>query len=106
MIHLNECHFIVVYFADAFNHLQDQRGQLLSLNVTKSLVQVSISREAVEFVLDELNVTKFIEKLEERQFGVDELFWGTLNADNALQLPGGFTRNCLVNDTKVFMATR
>uniref|UniRef100_A0AC34GYC6 Nucleotide-diphospho-sugar transferase domain-containing protein n=1 Tax=Panagrolaimus sp. ES5 TaxID=591445 RepID=A0AC34GYC6_9BILA len=91
---------------DAFNQLKDGSGQLFALNLTKSLVQVSISREAVDFVLDELNVFKFIEKIEEKKFGVDELFWGTLNADEALQLPGGYTQNCIVNDTKVFMATR
>uniref|UniRef100_A0A7E4VVT0 Glycosyltransferase family 92 protein n=1 Tax=Panagrellus redivivus TaxID=6233 RepID=A0A7E4VVT0_PANRE len=95
-----------LYKHDQFNRLQTSSGALPTLHVTKSLVQVSISRDAVDFVFEELNVDRLVRRLEQRHFGVDELFWGTLNADDGLQLPGGFTQKCLVKRSKVYMATR
>ncbi|KAE9554780.1 hypothetical protein FO519_001977 [Halicephalobus sp. NKZ332] len=79
---------------------------LHSLNITKSLVQVSISREAVNYVFDELNVDVFIKQLELKEFGVDELFWATLNTDEVVNLPGGFMRKHLIQNNQTYMATR
>lgn len=91
---------------EELNSKKDGNGQLLSLNLTKSFVHVSISRAAVEFVLTQMNVEKFIAKMEEGGYGVDELFWGTLNSNDEIGLPGGFTQHCLKKGKRVSLITR
>uniref|UniRef100_A0AC34QT13 Uncharacterized protein n=1 Tax=Panagrolaimus sp. JU765 TaxID=591449 RepID=A0AC34QT13_9BILA len=86
----------------AFNDIHHSKN----LELTKSLVQVSISRAAVDFVFDELNVELFIRQLERKGFGVDELFWATLNVDETINLPGGFTRQCLEQNFSSKTSTR
>ena len=86
--------------------LLEELNTLHSLNITKSLVQISISHEAVDFVFDELNVDRFIKQLESKSFGVDELFWATLNTDDVVNLPGGFTKKFLTKDNQTYMTTR
>lgn len=48
----------------------------------------------VNFMISELDLTKFLLQLE-GLFGVDELFIATINADDNLKAPGGFTYECL-----------
>ncbi|KAE9546927.1 hypothetical protein FO519_009861, partial [Halicephalobus sp. NKZ332] len=79
---------------------------LESIKVTKSLAQVSISREAVDYVFDELNFHSLIRKLELKQFGVDETFWATLNTNDILNLPGGFTTKFIEQKIRNYMVAR
>ncbi|KAE9546556.1 hypothetical protein FO519_010232 [Halicephalobus sp. NKZ332] len=76
------------------------------IKVTKSLVQVSISREAVDYVFENLNVGPLIKQLELKVFGIDKLFWGTLNSNEIINLPGGFTRKYLEHKIPTYMITR
>lgn len=61
----------------------------------RSSVQTAFSREAVDYILTKLNVTKLIQIIEEGVYGVDEIFSATLNANEIIGLPGGFTTQCL-----------
>ncbi|KAE9547055.1 hypothetical protein FO519_009733 [Halicephalobus sp. NKZ332] len=79
---------------------------LRPLRITKSLVQVSISRAAVDYVFDKLNIGPFVKKLELKGYGVDELFWATLNANEVVNLPGGFTRKYLTRKIQTYTVTR
>lgn len=70
------------------------------LRHTKSLDLVSISRAAIRFVIDKLNLDCFIDLLEQGIYAMDELFFSTLNT-NLIDFPGGYTPACLENE-KIF----
>ncbi|KAE9547388.1 hypothetical protein FO519_009402 [Halicephalobus sp. NKZ332] len=91
----------------ALDLFKDKRlNTLESIKVTKSLVQVSISREAVDYVFENLNVGPLIKRLELKEYGVDETFWATLNSNEIINLPGGFTTEYLEKKIRNYMVTR
>ena len=45
-------------------------------------------------MLNELNLTKFLAQLENGMYAVDEQLLSTLQADDEIQTPGGFTQKC------------
>jgi hypothetical protein len=57
--------------------------------------QVALSREAVNFMMEELNLNRLLDAFEWNAHGVDEQLMGTLNSNDAIDLPGGFTLQCL-----------
>lgn len=61
---------------------------------TKGYISCSLTRAFVDFILNQLNLTVFIEQQEKTRFGGDEIYIPTLNAADALRAPGGFTRYC------------
>lgn len=61
----------------------------------KSLAQVALSREAVDYMFDELNLGTLMDALEWDVHGVDEQLMGSLNSNDAIDLPNGFTLQCL-----------
>lgn len=65
------------------------------LHLAKSLVQVSVSRPMVEFMLHELDLTGVIKNFDWNKYGIDELLFGSLNSADAVDAPGGFTSYCL-----------
>ncbi|KAI1728348.1 core-2/I-Branching enzyme domain-containing protein [Ditylenchus destructor] len=69
-------------------------GTLKALYHTKSLNLVVLARRSVQFVLEELRLDTFIDRLEKSKYGMDEVFFSTLNT-NLLDFPGGFTTECL-----------
>uniref|UniRef100_A0AC34Q2C1 Uncharacterized protein n=1 Tax=Panagrolaimus sp. JU765 TaxID=591449 RepID=A0AC34Q2C1_9BILA len=75
--------------------MKNAKDEPLALIPTSSLVQVSVSRAAVDYMLDELDLTTYIQTIERGFYGFDELFMATLNANPELGLPGGFTNDCI-----------
>ena len=71
----------------------------------KSNFQSSISRAMVDFMLNELNLTKYMAQ-QEGHFAIDELFLSTLQATDELNSPGGFTHACLDRKIEVYHVTR
>lgn len=65
------------------------------LQFAKSLAQVALSREAVDYMLDEMNLDTLMDALEWDVHGVDEQLIGTLNSNDAVEMPNGFTLQCL-----------
>uniref|UniRef100_A0A7E4W6G7 Core-2/I-Branching enzyme n=1 Tax=Panagrellus redivivus TaxID=6233 RepID=A0A7E4W6G7_PANRE len=61
---------------------------------TKAAMQASVSREAVEYILNELDLSTFLETLSEIYYASDEYLWATLSCNDNFELPGGFTREC------------
>ncbi|KAI6208585.1 hypothetical protein M3Y96_00130700 [Aphelenchoides besseyi] len=61
----------------------------------KSLAQVSVSRAAIDFMLNDMNLNRLLSAIEWNTYGTDELLMGTLNSHDAVDLPGGFTLQCL-----------
>ena len=68
--------------------------------------QVAVSRAAVDFLVAELNVDGFIRELEKAEYGMDEDFLSTLNSNDAVRLPGGFTTRCIERGVQVSSITR
>ncbi|KAI6186012.1 Beta-1,3-galactosyl-O-glycosyl-glycoprotein beta-1,6-N-acetylglucosaminyltransferase 3 [Aphelenchoides besseyi] len=64
------------------------------LPLTKSMVFVSLSREMVDFLINEINLPNVINNFEWKAYGVDEQLIGSLNAADAVDVPGGYTRHC------------
>jgi hypothetical protein len=76
------------------------------MNWAKGYVECSLSREMVDFMLLELNLTKFMYQLEANPFGIDEIMVPTLQVTDALNVPGGFTHACLDKGIDVAHITR
>uniref|UniRef100_A0A7E4VIJ2 Beta-1,3-galactosyl-O-glycosyl-glycoprotein beta-1,6-N-acetylglucosaminyltransferase 4 n=1 Tax=Panagrellus redivivus TaxID=6233 RepID=A0A7E4VIJ2_PANRE len=76
------------------NETRNQLAEPNQLQITKSLVEVSLSREAADYIIDVLNTSTLIENLEKSKYGMDEHFISTLNSNEGLDLPGGFTTKC------------
>jgi hypothetical protein len=53
-----------------------------------------------------MNLEKLLDGLEQGTYGVDELLMGTLNANDAIDIPGGFTLQCLRKGVEVGAFTR
>ena len=77
---------------------------LPTLNITKSADEVYISRAFVDFITDELSLEGLISELESpgncsadgicSRTSSSENFLASLNADDTLKVPGGFTQAC------------
>uniref|UniRef100_A0A915EVZ2 Uncharacterized protein n=1 Tax=Ditylenchus dipsaci TaxID=166011 RepID=A0A915EVZ2_9BILA len=77
-------------YDDVFN------GVIPRLLFAKGYLQASFSRRAVNYMLNDPDlVTELINREEKQGFGNDEIVLPTLNAADALALPGGYTHNCL-----------
>lgn len=94
-----------------FSATPDQ--EKIHLNFAKSFVQSSLSRAAVDFLLYRMNLTGIIEKIHGNAplidgFAMtkDELLIGTLNAEDWLHFPGGFTQHCLNQGVEINGLTR
>jgi hypothetical protein len=55
---------------------------------------VSLSRAFAVFVTETLNLTGYLNAID-GAFAADEMFFSSLNSDDRLNAPGGFTRFCL-----------
>ncbi|KAH7726820.1 core-2/I-Branching enzyme family protein [Aphelenchoides avenae] len=67
----------------------------IQIRHTKSLVQVALTHKSVSYILRELRPEGFIDQLETVRYGMDENFMSTLNSNEVLGVPGGFTTKCL-----------
>uniref|UniRef100_A0A914HWG6 Uncharacterized protein n=1 Tax=Globodera rostochiensis TaxID=31243 RepID=A0A914HWG6_GLORO len=82
-------------FRNASRNLLDVEGFSPKLVISKGYMASSLSRKMAEFILYELDLTETVRRLESGDFGIDEIHVPTLHAADALQAPGGFTRDCL-----------
>ncbi|KAI1700733.1 core-2/I-Branching enzyme domain-containing protein [Ditylenchus destructor] len=82
-------------FKNETRNLVQYNSRPAELDFAEGYVQSSLSREMVDFIVNDLNVTKMILQLEDSTFAVDEIFTQTLQATDALEAPGGFTHSCL-----------
>jgi len=83
-----------LYKEESRNHPAD--GSHPSLQVTKTFDEVFLSRDFVDFIVDELYLDNFIAELEENtSYGMDENLLSSINANDYLRAPGGFTSACL-----------
>lgn len=60
----------------------------------------------VEFMVNDLDLTQFLAQLENGRYGVDEQLLATLQADDQIGAPGGFTYKCVDEGHRADCATR
>uniref|UniRef100_A0A7E4VXK2 Uncharacterized protein n=1 Tax=Panagrellus redivivus TaxID=6233 RepID=A0A7E4VXK2_PANRE len=77
-----------------------------NITFTKGYNHCSLSRAAVDYIFDELNLATLVNNLNTKTYGIDEILIPTLNADDSVGLPGGFTRKCLDSGTSYHILTR
>lgn len=94
MLIINNDLFVLEKKNQAINFFEDGKT-LRTLFHTKSLNLISLSRAAASFVCNELNLETYISRLEESKYGMDEVFFSSLNS-NLPDFPGGFTYKCLL----------
>jgi hypothetical protein len=73
---------------------------------SKGYVESTLSRPMVDFMLNELNLTELMRRIEMKGFGVDEIMIPTLDAADAIAAPGGFTHHCFAKNVEVKHITR
>lgn len=59
-----------------------------------------------DFIVRELRLDALQETFDWHTYGVDEYLWGSLNAEDAIGAPGGFTRACLERGVETNATTR
>uniref|UniRef100_A0A183E8C1 Core-2/I-Branching enzyme n=1 Tax=Gongylonema pulchrum TaxID=637853 RepID=A0A183E8C1_9BILA len=67
------------------------------LRIAKGSTSASLSEAFVKFVLDKLDLTVLLDKLDELNYGGDEMLFSSLHSEDLLDAPGGFTRQCIDN---------
>ncbi|CAJ0605569.1 unnamed protein product [Cylicocyclus nassatus] len=65
-----------------------------NLTIVRGIVQSSISRAAVDWAVNTVDLTTLINRINTRVYGTDELLWAILQMSDGLQMPGRFTEKC------------
>ncbi|CAG9535715.1 unnamed protein product [Cercopithifilaria johnstoni] len=65
------------------------------LRIAKGSTSASLSYAFVKFVVDQLNLTILLDKFDRLSYGMDEMLFSSLNSEDSLGAPGGFTRQCI-----------
>lgn len=78
---------------EARNLVRHVDGSLPTLHINASAAQAFLSRAAVDYLLNELNLEPFIAETESSVgYGKDENIFGTINANDEIRITGGFTQ--------------
>ncbi|KAI6189376.1 hypothetical protein M3Y97_00001400 [Aphelenchoides bicaudatus] len=81
-------------FKDPARNKQTIDGNKPEVLLTRSMVQNFMSREAIDFIIDKLNLDITVQQLNSYSWTVDEYLTSSLNSNDNIKLPGGFTRKC------------
>ncbi|KAH7707244.1 Protein H41C03.3 [Aphelenchoides avenae] len=76
------------------------------LKFSKGYVEASLSRPVVDFLLNDLNLTELVARIEKGGYGIDEIMLPTLHASDAIGAPGAFTQYCQNEGVSVRQITR
>ncbi|KAL3107530.1 hypothetical protein niasHT_014247 [Heterodera trifolii] len=74
--------------------------------MTKGNVAATLSRHMVEYVLNELDLTEMLRRLNQVEFGRDEYLFPTLNSVDFIGAPGGASQICIEKRQQVEQFTR
>ncbi|EYC05287.1 hypothetical protein Y032_0083g1681 [Ancylostoma ceylanicum] len=66
-----------------------------TLTMARGAVHASLSRAAVDWMVNTVDLTKLLDQLNINVLGVDEVLLPTLQVSEALDMPGRFTANCM-----------
>ncbi|KAI1726057.1 core-2/I-Branching enzyme domain-containing protein [Ditylenchus destructor] len=80
----------------SLNLQRDRKGHPERIRFAKGYLESSLSREFVDFIVRDLDLTRFIGQLDQKEKRyIDEIFLQSLVSTDALRPPGGFTHRCL-----------
>ncbi|GMR35042.1 hypothetical protein PMAYCL1PPCAC_05237, partial [Pristionchus mayeri] len=65
-----------------------------SIQFGKGAMQAILSRAAVDFIFDEINIVPLMREMNDMGFGVDEQLYESLQITPEIRLPGGFHFKC------------
>ncbi|GMT13442.1 hypothetical protein PFISCL1PPCAC_4739, partial [Pristionchus fissidentatus] len=65
-----------------------------SIEWGKGAMQALLSRAAVDFIFDQIDVCPLVKELNDMGFGVDEQLYESLQITSEIRLPGGFHHKC------------
>lgn len=89
-------------FILASRNINAHNGYKPKLRFTKSTTHVSVSRAMVDFMLNDLDLSILMKRIEQssqvidgKQMFKDELLMGSLNSDDSILVPGGYTHHCI-----------
>uniref|UniRef100_A0A914C1W2 Uncharacterized protein n=1 Tax=Acrobeloides nanus TaxID=290746 RepID=A0A914C1W2_9BILA len=80
-------------FKDSKRNFNTSNGAPIKLKFAKSLVESSVSREMIDYMINTLNLTTFMERLQVNRTNCcvpEETMLATLNAADEINAPGGF----------------
>uniref|UniRef100_A0A914DVV9 Uncharacterized protein n=1 Tax=Acrobeloides nanus TaxID=290746 RepID=A0A914DVV9_9BILA len=98
--------FVRIVYTVTSKNLIGAHGLPPKLNWAKGYVESSLSREMVDFMLNDLNLTTLMQQIEAKSYGIDEIMLPTLQATDALDAPGSFTHACLDKGITISHITR
>uniref|UniRef100_A0A0N4ZJQ9 Beta-1,6-N-acetylglucosaminyltransferase n=1 Tax=Parastrongyloides trichosuri TaxID=131310 RepID=A0A0N4ZJQ9_PARTI len=58
------------------------------------LITSGMPRNSIEYIVNRLNITKYLNQLSTSLYGSDELVWPTLFGDDILEVPFGVSKKC------------
>lgn len=68
-----------------FKHILDiSANDHRVLHIAKGSTSPSLSRAFVEFIVDKLNLTSLLDRLDRMRYGGDEMFFSSLHSEDAL----------------------
>ncbi|KAI6231830.1 N-acetyllactosaminide beta-1,6-N-acetylglucosaminyl-transferase [Aphelenchoides besseyi] len=76
------------------------------LALARAFSTVVLSREAVDFFVNELDVSTLLNTIEESYPNADEILMGTLDTNELIGMPGGFTQRCLTQKPPDYFVSR
>ncbi|KAK6061296.1 Core-2/I-Branching enzyme [Cooperia oncophora] len=77
-----------------------------SLTFARGAVHASLSRAAVDWMVNTIDLNKTFEQLDLNVLGVDEVLIPTLQASDSLNMPGRFTAQCVKKGGRIGFITR
>ncbi|RCN40633.1 Core-2/I-Branching enzyme [Ancylostoma caninum] len=77
-----------------------------TLTIARGAAHASLSRAAVDWMVNTVDLTKLINQLNMDTHGVDEILLATLQVTEALDMPGRFTSECMKKGNMTGFITR
>ncbi|KAH7730126.1 core-2/I-Branching enzyme family protein [Aphelenchoides avenae] len=93
-------------FKNGTRNSMDHNGFPPVMKFSKGYVEGSLSRAMVDFMLNDMDLTELVARIEKGSFGIDEIMLPTLHALDAIDAPGGFTQYCQNKGVSVQHITR
>uniref|UniRef100_A0A0N4ZF25 Uncharacterized protein n=1 Tax=Parastrongyloides trichosuri TaxID=131310 RepID=A0A0N4ZF25_PARTI len=102
----NDWSFTNLNIFQKYNKNFNDGGYPYWLSFVKGFSEVTLSREDVDYMFRELNLTILLNELDYHKHGIDEMFWSTILSDRNINFPGGMVNFCTEMGIRVEYITR
>uniref|UniRef100_A0AC35TPU4 Uncharacterized protein n=1 Tax=Rhabditophanes sp. KR3021 TaxID=114890 RepID=A0AC35TPU4_9BILA len=83
------------FFKKDDKRLNDTEAMSKSILFQKGYSVATLSRPAADYILNTLDITSFLNQVDDGHFGNDEMIWPTLFGDEFLNIPGHIDKPCM-----------